>query len=166
MARMGLKAARMRTPTLRAAKCPFGGREAGFTTIELVVVLTILAVVYALATPLVAGRLDGPRLKQAASDITSALRAARATAVTQSRPITFEIMGQGAAWRIDDRNASFNDHIRLSLRPVGGRVELRRGGVTFFSDGGSTGGALTIRNAKHSRVIQIDWLTGRVTSAR
>src|SRR5215472_4129574 len=62
---------------------------AGFTLIELVVVLTIIGMALALAMPLLAGRAAGVSLNAAVGEIRAALRGARNTAIAEDRPVVF-----------------------------------------------------------------------------
>lgn len=137
--------------------------ESGFTIIELIVVLTVLAVAYAMATPLLADLLGGPRLNRLVAEITSALRESQATAITESRTVDFALARDGHTWQTGDRRVDVADGLRLELRSVGGRAYRTGGRLKFFPDGGSTGGVLTLFGDRRYRQIEVDWLTGRVT---
>ena len=66
-------------------------RAAGFSLIELIVVLLIMTTMMAVAAPRVAGRSEAAILRSAATDFQTLASAARAKAVLQQRTITLQI---------------------------------------------------------------------------
>jgi general secretion pathway protein H len=42
-------------------------------------------------------------------------------------------------------------------------VNEDRGAIRFFADGGSTGGRVTLSAGERAYVVDVSWLTGRVT---
>lgn len=153
----------MRTPISRAANPPPSWRQQGFTTIELIIVLTIVGLMYALATPLLASLLDRPRLDRVVTDLVSALRAARSDAAVHSRPVIYRIEARGQAWRIDSQRYTLPADVTVNLVPIGGENKARRDDtLTFFPDGSSTGGVFVIGQLEQRRRVRVDWLTGQV----
>jgi general secretion pathway protein H len=114
-------------------------REAGFTFIEIIVVMTVLGFAYALAAPAISNWFDGPRMDSAVRDMIISLREARARAITSSSDVAFS--------PTIDANS-----IQLSQSAP----------ITFFIDGSSSGGRITLTSDDQTRAIQIDWLTGRI----
>ena len=117
------------------------GREDGFTIIEMIIVITVLAFAYALAAPAITNWFDRPRLDGAVDDMKIALSEARAKAITTSKNIGFAI--PAARYR----------NIKIS----------QSGALTFFIDGSSSGGRITLKGANQSRIIKINWLTGKIS---
>ena len=64
---------------------------AGFTLIEMLVVLSILALVASLSMPLLSRGSEGVRLDTAASDLSAALNATRAAAIAANRPMALMV---------------------------------------------------------------------------
>src|ERR1035437_7386077 len=60
-------------------------RAAGFTMLELLVVLVVMLLVYAVALPKLSGGNPGVELKSAARQLAAGLRKARSQAVTQKQ---------------------------------------------------------------------------------
>lgn len=69
---------------------------AGFTTVELVVVLVLLAVLSAVAVPRLAGR-TGFESRAFADEVASAVRYAQRTAIAMRRTVTVVTSAQGSA---------------------------------------------------------------------
>ncbi|MCP4848418.1 MAG: Verru_Chthon cassette protein D [Verrucomicrobiaceae bacterium] len=64
-------------------------RERGFTLIEILVVLAIIAVIVTFTVPNLGPVLKGSKLKQAADDLERALSNAQQVALTQNHPVEF-----------------------------------------------------------------------------
>jgi general secretion pathway protein H len=147
---------------------PTGRRSAsrGFTLVELLVVLGILALLTLLAGPLISRALPGASLRSAAHDIADGLRRVRSDAIVSNAERQFLI-------DLDDRKAFVGrEPVPLSLpadlrlRIVVGDTEVaaaRRGGIRFFPDGSSSGGHITLASGNRAYEVLVDWLTGRVS---
>jgi uncharacterized protein (TIGR02596 family) len=64
-------------------------RDRGFTLIEILVVLAIIAVIVTFTVPNLGPGLKGSKLKQAADDLERALANAQQVAITQNHPVEF-----------------------------------------------------------------------------
>jgi general secretion pathway protein H len=143
------------------------GTTAGFTLVEMLVVLGIIALVVATAMPLLSGGSDTFRLETASSEISAALRATRAAAIMQNAVMTLKL-------DVDRRTfgsavvpmRSFAPTIDAKLTySAATRSASSEGGFQFFPDGSSTGGDLVLAlNGKQVRLC-VDWLTGIVRMA-
>ena len=163
---------------MRIRTSPAGRRagSAGFTLVELLVVLLIMGLMATIAAPYF-GRL-GPRLeaKATARQVVSLLRSARGVAIRDNREVAVVV-------DLDDRTLSIEsggDSGRgmtvaegLGLQLLTGTAELiddGSGRIRFYPDGTSTGGRVTITDpgsdpgsdAGRDFDVRIDWLTGRV----
>src|SRR5215208_6254332 len=65
-------------------RCTASQWEAGFTLLEMLVVLVIVALVAGVSLPLLGQPSDGVRLQSAAVELVGALRATRATAILRN----------------------------------------------------------------------------------
>jgi general secretion pathway protein H len=137
-----------------------GGLEAGFTLVEMLVVLTILALTTTLVAPLVSGGSEGARLQMAASDLASAFRLTRSAAITRNREIDVNKRTFSSAV-VSQR--SFAPDIDAKLTFAAGLGAGRSdGGFQFFPDGSSTGGDVTLSLRGTQTTLCVDWLTGVV----
>ncbi len=142
-------------------------RQGGFTLVELLVVLAILALAYALAVPSMSTAVGGARRDAEARALVAALREARSTALVTGREVRFTLDPADRSWRFGDRRGRIDEQLRLTLElPPGGRDDAGRPFIAFFPEGGSTGGRMALADAGGSAQIQVNWLTGRVGLAR
>src|SRR5947209_19484456 len=87
----------------------------GFTLIEMIVVLAILAVALGLGMPLFGARSSTAELNAAAVRLRAAMAEARAIAVAEDRPVVFRGDRAGGYW-LDGRRRGFDaadDRLRV-----------------------------------------------------
>jgi len=135
---------------------------AGFSLLEMLVVMAILALAGAVLMPLLARPSDALRLQASAHDLVGALRVTRAAAISANAELALMI-------DVDRRTFESPAVPRRSLEPdVAAQVtfaepmrETRsRGGFRFFPDGSSTGGDVRLMlNGRQTRIC-VDWFTG------
>jgi general secretion pathway protein H len=184
MERTVLKAAKKMTPTLafKATQPQKTSKsQAGFTLLEILLVLTIIGMASALVVPNITNfesRTFDAQIRQA----NSLLNYARRIAVVKGQPavVSFIINSDGSKdtrverskdtseRRISPVGEWHSEGIQLKFRDSSDReVEIEdRIDITFFPEGGSTGGTLLISLADaaegESIAIQIDPFTGRI----
>lgn len=134
---------------------------AGFTLIEILVVLAIVGLVLAVVMPNLGPSTETAELRAAASELRALLRTTRSSAITANRDlvITIDLSGQGYA--LDGaahpfRSTGFAER-RLRVEPPARLV--------FFATGGASGGRLTIRGRRGEQAIDIDSASGQVALA-
>lgn len=156
-----------RTKTLHPGDRGVGrsGRSGGFSLVELLVVLSIIALVAGLAVPVL--RTTSPRyeLSGTANAMSSAIRAARAAAIARNREVIFEL-------DVDTGKFGANLGGKGGAVPGGAGIELvaarteivggTRGRIRFYPDGTSTGGEVKIRRSGHTATVRVDWFNGQV----
>jgi type II secretion system protein H len=136
-------------------------RAAGFTLIELVVVLAILGLALAVVVPNLGPSSETVELRAAASELRALLRATRSAAITANRDLLLAIDESGGGYALDGqahafRSAGFAER-RLRVEPPAR--------LMFFATGGASGGRLTVRGRRGEQVIEIDSVSGQVALA-
>jgi general secretion pathway protein H len=139
----------------------------GFTLIEVIVTLAILA----FALVLVAGYKPpwsrGLGLQGTAAELASGLRLARSEAITNNRSIVFDIDVVGHRYRIGTGEARrLPLHLAIELLTiVGEKRQEGVGDIRFNPDGSSSGGRISLADGQRRMAVGVDWLTGRVSVA-
>ena len=140
--------------------------SAGVTLLELLVVLTIMAIAAAFVYPMLAGTgVSTGELKSAARQVAAGLRLARGEALATRQETRLLLDLEQRTFRID-RDASVHalpKMIEVKLFTAqSDLVNDRVGAIRFFPDGGSNGGRVTLASGARKYDIDVDWLTGRV----
>lgn len=140
------------------------GRQ-GYTLMELLVVLTIIAALFAVVPPLFSSASSANEVRAYARQMSSALRQARSNAVATRAPVTFTLDLEHHNYQLAGAHAvQLPADLQLTL--ITAESELRgqgRGAIRFFADGSSSGGRITLANDASARQLDVAWLTGRIT---
>lgn len=141
----------------------------GFTLLELLLVLTLIGMASVLIFPNV-GNLDGRTFSMQVRQAHSLLNHARRDAVVRGQPSTVRLY---AAEDIEDSDESLGPNIVGSWQGEGIDILFRDStdqeseveqsiDITFFPEGGSTGGTLLLALGEQQAYIAIDPFTGRI----
>lgn len=136
---------------------------AGFTLLELLLVLSILALVTAIALPVLSSPSDGLRLRTTAAEFAASLRLARAAAIARNGPVTVVIDVDRRTIEAEGfpkQHFSSDIAVQLTIAEPE-RAAPSRGGFRFFADGSSTGGDIVLRLRGMELRLCVDWLTGK-----
>jgi general secretion pathway protein H len=142
----------------------------GYSLVELVVVLAILAVATALVIPAVGRTVEEVRARAEVASVAAFLRSAREQAVTHQQVLEVVVDPKANALLLQrparDGQATAPTRRAFSalLRVEGG---ARSPGVTFLPHGMSSGARFGVETAgPRAYVITVDALTGRVATRR
>jgi general secretion pathway protein H len=141
------------------------GRSAGFTLLEILIVLVIMGLVAALTLPTFGSGVSTTALKSAARELAAGLRLARGQAITQRAEATLELDVATRTFRVppDPRVHALPAGIDLKLFTAQrDLVNDQVGSVRFYPDGGSNGGRITLAAGERKFDVDVDWLTGRI----
>jgi general secretion pathway protein H len=143
-------------------------RARGFTLLELVLVLAIIALATLLGAGAIGRGMEGLRLRSAANGIAAQLRFTRAQALATGEPQRFTIDPAAHAWEAPkDRHGELP--ARASVVFIGAR-EVQpaegQGAIVFFPDGAATGGRVRIQQGGATWQVDVAWLTGQVAVSR
>jgi general secretion pathway protein H len=127
-------------------------REAGFTLIEMVVVIVILAMIAGLVLVRHPWHSTGLDIEATTRALTSALRFARSRAIAQDRDVSVVIT----------ENAFVVDGGAPWVLPPGEVLSAAQ--IVFMPDGGSSGATIVLAAGGRRIAVSVNWLTGRVMS--
>ena len=131
--------------------------------IELLVVLVILASAFAIALPAITSG-TATELRVAARTVAAGLRQTRDRAINTHRAAAMEVDVERRRITLSERFRSLPPQARVRLFTARSeRIDDTRGTIRFFPDGSSTGGRVMLATDHRSLLIDVDWLTGRVT---
>jgi general secretion pathway protein H len=143
------------------------GPAAGFTLIEMIMVIAVLGLMMALVT--LSGTPVSPAVhaRAGAEVLAGALRAARSEAVTANRSVevNFDLARHSFQW---GRRPAEILPADLSLSLLTSKEELVSGAsghIRFNPDGSSSGGRVSVAGGNRMWWVGIDWLSGRVSIA-
>jgi len=136
------------------------------TMIEILVVLSIMAIGAAIVVPMVGGTgASSGDLRSAARQIAAGLRHARSEAIAQRRETVLTLDLEKRSFRVaqEPRDIALPSKVELKLFTAqSDLVNERQGAIRFFPDGGSNGGRVTVASGERKYEVDVDWLTGRV----
>ena len=137
----------------------------GFTLLELLVVLFLLGLVYALAAPALDAGATGLRMKSAARQVAAGLRKARGVAVAGRREAVLALDVEQRSFSVTGDPKTYELPKALDFALFTAQSEVLTGqaaNIRFYPDGSSTGGRVTISAGESKQIVDVDWLTGRV----
>jgi general secretion pathway protein H len=141
-------------------------REGGFTLLEIVIVLVIGAAAYAMILGIPFRGASTADLKAAARTLASGLRQAQTMAITTRRDasLTLDMDAREYVLPGEKEARQLPKNIDLKLYTAQSEVSSeKKGGIRFYPDGSSTGGRITVSAGERKYLVDVDWLTGRVS---
>ena len=137
----------------------------GFTLIEMILVLMISVLGFAVIGSNISSGNKTTKLQAAARDIASALRFAHGEALLSRNTVSVAINLDDNTYQISRQPKVFYlaKEIDVSLVVAEDEFADGEGSIRFFSDGSSTGGRITLEWDKQVRRIDVNWITGEVS---
>ncbi len=142
-----------------------GLRTGGFTLVELLVVMVIMALVLGLVATSISRNISGAEMRSAARKMTASLRYTRTRAILDKQETVFMIDTENRSYLAPKREAvTLPEGMNVAVNTA--RSELTSenvGGIRFYPDGGSTGGFIELEANKRIYRIDVAWLTGEAS---
>lgn len=151
--------------------------SSGFSLLEMLLVMALIAVATLLAMSAFGGGMQGVALRGGAKDLAAQFRFARAVAISSGEPQDVVIDPQARRWE--------GAKGRTGELPAGGEIvftgaraslfedglaEGGKGAVRFFPDGAATGGRVRLLAGEAGKRggwdVDVGWLTGEVRVSR
>lgn len=145
---------------------PAAARPSGFSLVELLVVLGILAAVMIVAVPAILTGLPGLRLRSAADELAATLRGLHELAIRRQVTTEFVLNPEARLYETSGTPAP------RKLPPVVTGIGFTTANILpddpgarirFYADGTTSGGTIRLEHKELSAWVTVEWLTGRVT---
>jgi general secretion pathway protein H len=140
-------------------------RERGFTLLEMVCVIALVAMLAAVLLPFVPRHTSRARLQAYALEAATLLKADRNTAIRRGADVSTLVDAPSRAIRsgVTAQTIRIPDDVRFdALLPQTCRQHAALSTISFFADGLSCGGSIALSRLDSTYEIRVNWLTGRI----
>jgi general secretion pathway protein H len=140
----------------------------GYTLIEMIVVLGVLALILSTTLSLNFRGSESRKLQEQAREISMMLKAARTEAVIKNAETGVEADLSTNVISIHGKSERLIIDKRLRLKLLTARQEVMgdKGSIRFFPNGTSTGGVVMLQSGERSAAVHVDWLTAKISLSR
>jgi general secretion pathway protein H len=142
--------------------------ERGFTLLEMVCVLAIIALLSAVLLPFIPHETSRSRLQAYALQTAALLKTDREAAITRRTSVATLVDAEARAIRSGASRAAIlipNDVRFDALLPQTCRQQAALSTISFFANGTSCGGTIALTRFDTGYEIRVNWLTGRIEVA-
>jgi general secretion pathway protein H len=140
---------------------------AGFTLLEMIIVLVILGLVIGIAASRGPARSHRLEVRGLVAAVAEALRGARGRAIAGNHPVLVAVNGERRRIAVEG-GPTIEVPATLNLEAAVGpreKSETKLVGFRFAPDGSSTGARILFADGERHIRVGVDWLTGRVSIA-
>src|SRR5262245_12819223 len=169
MVRTGRKVARERRLISQAGPGNGAGTEDGFSLLEVVCVVAIIAMLAAVVMPRMPLGTSRPRLEAYAIETASLLKADRNVAIRRSVPIVTEVSAMARRIRsgATGQVVKIPDDVAFqAILPQRCNERPALSTISFFPSGMSCGGAVVLTRYGVGYEVRVNWMTGGIVVAR
>ncbi len=138
----------------------------GFTLLELILVVSLIALLMTMVPRLFGNGVSGAELKSNVRMIAAAMKLARDAAINTRREafVTVNVESHEFTTTFDEKVHKLNDKLTLKLfTSQADQINEQTASYRFYPDGSSNGGRVTVIANERELTVDIDWLTGRAT---
>jgi len=139
--------------------------QGGFSLVELLIALVLLIAVLAIAPPYFNKGISTAEFKSSVRLLAAGLRSAQSQAISRNQEKLFILDVDARQFSLDTENRSTRlpSSLNLKLKTAESeQISEFAGGIRFFPDGSSTGGAITVISDTTALRLSVDWITGKV----
>ncbi len=142
-----------------------GRKHRGFSLLELLVVLVIVALMATVVGVSISRSISGAEVRSASRDLTAALRYTRGQAILTRSEKTLSVDVEKREYQAPDKPVVTIPE-DMTIRLLTAQTEQTgesAGTIRFFPDGSSTGGKVTLAAGEREWVVNVGWLTGEIS---
>jgi general secretion pathway protein H len=139
--------------------------QTGFTLLEMVCAIAIFAIIAAVLLPIVPRNTSRARLQAYALETATLLKSDRNAAIRARADVSTLVDAPSRAIRSGATSQTIRipDDVRFdALLPRTCQQRAVLSTISFFADGMSCGGAITLARLDMAYEIRVNWLTGRI----
>jgi general secretion pathway protein H len=139
--------------------------ESGFTLLEMVCVLAIIALLAAVLLPFIPRETSRARLQAYALQVATLLKVDRVAAINRRTSIATLVDADARAIHSGATSDSIHipDDVRFdAILPRTCRRQAALSTISFFANGMSCGGTIALTRFDSGFEIRVNWLTGRI----
>lgn len=138
-------------------------RKAGFTLIEVLVVLTIVSVVVGSISFVAYGKTDD--LRSVSQQVVQSIRLTQQRAIRDDRAYQIEIDLNTNSIDFTENTVAIPKAYTITVKTAASQViEDKLVGMTFYPDASSTGGSILIESENESFEIVVVWISGKIAT--
>lgn len=143
-------------------------KSRGFTLVELMVVMVIIALVMGLVATSMSRSISGAEARAASRKLVASLRYTRARAIIDKQERVFQVDTDNRSYQAPGRKlVQLPEGVDVTLTTARSEMTSEAvGGIRFFPDGGSTGGHIELTVNDREYRVNIAWLTGEAKLER
>ncbi len=139
-------------------------RQRGFTLLEILVVIALMGMMYALVPPMFSSS-GTTELRAAARQLAAGLRKTRGHAIATRKEATLTVDVEQHRFKLDGDTRDYPLPKKAELTVFTAQSETvadNLAAIRFYPDGSSTGGAISVADGSTKFRVDVDWLTGDV----
>lgn len=144
------------------------GRARGFTLVEIMVVMVIIALVMGLVATSMSRSISGAQARAASRNLVASLRYTRARAIIDKKERVFQVDTENRSYQAPGRKqVTLPKGVEVSITTARSEFTSESvSGIRFFPDGGSTGGHIELLVNEREYRVNVAWLTGETHMER
>ena len=144
------------------------GRNRGFTLVELMVVMVIIALVMGLVATSMSRSISSAEARAASRQLVASIRYTRARAIIDKQEQVFQVNTENRSYQAPGREeVTLPEGVDVTITTARSEVTSEAvSGIRFFPDGGSTGGHIELTVNDREYRVNVAWLTGEARLER
>ncbi len=143
-------------------------RQAGFTLMELLVVMLLVALTTTAVVSVYRAPSSGTQVKSAALHVASGLRDLRSSAMQSGTEHLAVIDPTARVVRFSDGRTPLvlNPALNISVTAADTeRTSAQAIGIRFYPNGSSSGATIKLNSERQGYEVRVNWLTGRISAS-